>query len=85
MFKYPAASARDVKYPARQAMPFDAGSHSCRRFPGSEGEFIIEGGWQHDLPENMAESATADALRVICDYDLSELEALEPPRGFGRE
>ena len=53
--------------------------------PVQKGNSSSRGDWQHDLPENMAESATADALRVICDYDLSELEALEPPRGFGRD
>jgi len=24
-------------------------------------------------------------LQAICDLDLSELEAIEPPRGFGRD
>jgi hypothetical protein len=41
--------------------------------------------WLDALPENLAESPTADALRAICDFDLSELESLEPPRGFGRD
>jgi hypothetical protein len=26
-----------------------------------------------------------EALRAIADLDLSELEAIEPPRGFGRD
>ena len=30
-------------------------------------------------------SATAEALRAICDLDLSELQAIVPPRGFGRD
>ncbi|MDQ2765331.1 MAG: hypothetical protein M3Y22_18205 [Pseudomonadota bacterium] len=41
--------------------------------------------WLDTLPENLADSATADALRVICDLDLSELASGEPPRGFGRD
>jgi hypothetical protein len=27
----------------------------------------------------------AQALRAVCDLDLSELESVEPPRGFGRD
>jgi hypothetical protein len=41
--------------------------------------------WLNALPENMAESATAEALHAICDLDLSELESIVPPRGFGRD
>lgn len=41
--------------------------------------------WLDGLPENLAESATAEALRAVCDLDLSELESVEPPRGFGRD
>jgi hypothetical protein len=33
----------------------------------------------------LRDSATADTLRAICGFDLAELEALEPPRGFGRD
>ena len=33
------------------------------------------------LPENLTESSTAEALRAICDLDLSELDSVEPPRG----
>ena len=41
--------------------------------------------WRDSLPDNLAESATAEALRVVCDLDLSEVESVEPPRGFGRD
>jgi hypothetical protein len=41
--------------------------------------------WLDALPQNMADSATAEALRTICDLDLSELEGIVPPRGFGRD
>ena len=41
--------------------------------------------WLDALPPSLADSATADALRAICDLDLSELESVEPPRGFGRD
>jgi hypothetical protein len=35
--------------------------------------------------KNMADSGMAEALRAICDLDLSELESIVPPRGFGRD
>ncbi len=41
--------------------------------------------WLDRLPDNLAESAVAQALRSICDLDISELESVEPPRGFGRD
>jgi hypothetical protein len=41
--------------------------------------------WLDSLPESLAESATAEALRAICDLDLSDLAAVEPPRGYGRD
>jgi len=41
--------------------------------------------WLDSLPPSLAESATALALNAICDIDLSELEAVEPPRGYGRD
>ena len=41
--------------------------------------------WLDALPQNMADSATAEALRTICDLVLSELEGIVPPRGFGRD
>ncbi len=41
--------------------------------------------WLDALPQNIADSATAEALRAICDLELSELESIVPPRGFGRD
>ncbi len=40
--------------------------------------------WRDALPESLAGSATAELLEV-CDLDLSVLEAVELPRGFGRD
>ncbi len=40
--------------------------------------------WLDALPPSLADSVTAEALRAICDLDLSVLE-IEPPRGFGRD
>jgi hypothetical protein len=41
--------------------------------------------WLEALPENLQDSATAEALHAICDLDLTELQAIVPPRGFGRD
>jgi hypothetical protein len=41
--------------------------------------------WLDALPQNMEDSATAEALRAIRDLDLSELQSIVPPRGFGRD
>jgi hypothetical protein len=41
--------------------------------------------WLDSLPENLQASATADTLRAICGLDLSDLESVEPPRGFRRD
>ena len=40
--------------------------------------------WLEALPDNQQDSALAEALRAIVELDLSELLAIEPPRGFGR-
>ena len=40
--------------------------------------------WLDSLPENLQDSTTAEALRAICELDLTELQAIIPPRGFGR-
>jgi hypothetical protein len=42
-------------------------------------------GWLDALPDNQQDSALAEALRAIVELDLSELQAIEPPRGFGRD
>jgi hypothetical protein len=41
--------------------------------------------WLEALPTNLQGGATADALQAICDLDFGELQAIEPPRGFGRD
>ena len=40
--------------------------------------------WLDGLPESLADTPTTDALRAVCNLDLSELE-IDPPRGFGRD
>ena len=41
--------------------------------------------WLGALPETLQDTATAEALRTITELDLSELQAIDPPRGFGRD
>ena len=41
--------------------------------------------WLQNLPENLQDTATAEALRAISELDLGELQAIVPPRGFGRD
>ena len=41
--------------------------------------------WRGALPESVTGSATAELLEQVCDLDLSVLEAVELPRGFGRD
>jgi len=41
--------------------------------------------WFQALPDTLQNTATADALCTICELDLSELQAIVPPRGFGRD
>ena len=46
---------------------------------------VEDAAWLESLPENLRDSPLADALQTICDLDLTELEAIIPPRGFGRD
>ena len=41
--------------------------------------------WLDALPDNQQDSALAEVLRAIVELDLSELQAIEPQRGFGRD
>jgi hypothetical protein len=41
--------------------------------------------WLNAPPQNLEASATAEALRAICDLDRSDIESVEPLRGFGRD
>jgi hypothetical protein len=41
--------------------------------------------WLEALPDNLQDGTTADALRAVCDLELTDLQAIDPPRGFGRD
>ena len=41
--------------------------------------------WLDALPDSLHHTATAEVLQAICDLDLTDLQAIAPPRGFGRD
>jgi hypothetical protein len=41
--------------------------------------------WRQALPRSLQDGTTAQALDAICEFDLADLQAIEPPRGFGRD
>jgi hypothetical protein len=41
--------------------------------------------WLDALPESLCESAAAEALQAVIDLDLDEIEAAQPPKGYGRD
>jgi hypothetical protein len=41
--------------------------------------------WLDNLPDNLGGSRLADKLQEIADLDLEELQAIDPPRGYGRD
>jgi len=82
-------AARASATPAvRMRRPLDHRSRA-KRWSDAIAELITLQGqyaaWLEALPENLQDSATAEALLAICDLDLTELEAIVPPRGFGRD
>ena len=43
------------------------------------------GQWLESLPESLQGTALGEKLRAISELDLDELQALEPPLGYGRD
>jgi len=41
--------------------------------------------WLDNLPDNLEGPRLADKLQAIADLDLEELQAIDPPRGYGRD
>ena len=41
--------------------------------------------WLERLPEALEGSPTAEKLQTITELDLDELQAIDPPRGYGRD
>jgi len=42
-------------------------------------------GWLDNLPANLEESRLAEKLQAVVELDLEELQAIDPPRGYGRD
>jgi hypothetical protein len=41
--------------------------------------------WLDHLPTNLDGSPLAEKLQAIAELDLEELQAIDPPRGYGRD
>jgi hypothetical protein len=41
--------------------------------------------WLDNLPPNLEGSRLAEKLQAIAELDLEELQAIDPPRGYGRD
>ena len=41
--------------------------------------------WLDNLPDNLEGSRLADKLQAVAELDLEELQAIAPPRGYGRD
>jgi hypothetical protein len=41
--------------------------------------------WLDTLPANLEASRLAEKLQAIAEIDLGELQAIDPPRGYGRD
>jgi hypothetical protein len=42
-------------------------------------------GWFDNLPANLEGSRLAEKLEAICELDLEDLQAIDLPRGYGRD
>jgi hypothetical protein len=41
--------------------------------------------WFDNLPANLEGSQLAEKLQAVCELDLEELQAIDLPRGYGRD
>ncbi len=41
--------------------------------------------WLDNLPANLEASRLAEKLQAIAELDIEELQAIDPPRGYGRD
>ena len=86
--RYRAARKADTPPVVRRLRPTDHRSRA-KRWHDAVAELIKlqrqYTAWLEALPINLQDSTTSEALQVICDFDLAELQSIEPPRGFGRD
>ena len=85
------ARSRAARTPAVQRADPTPGrpSQPRRRWHDTVAELLVlqteYEAWLEALPDTLQDTATAEALRTISELDLSELQAIDPPRGFGRD
>ncbi len=41
--------------------------------------------WFDNLPENLLVTSLGEKLQAIAELDLESLQAIDPPRGYGRD
>jgi hypothetical protein len=41
--------------------------------------------WLDNLPPNLENSALADKLQTVVEFDLEALQGINPPHGYGRD
>jgi hypothetical protein len=85
--RYRAARAAGVPV-TRNRRPVDRRSRAGRWRDAVETIAVLQAdyaAWLEALPDNQRDGTIAEALQAICDLDLTELQAAEPPRGFGRD
>jgi hypothetical protein len=75
--------------PARPAAPTERIPSRPRRWAAAvatlidlQQEYRI---WLDNLPQSLEESRLADKLQTIVELDLQELQAIDPPLGYGRD
>jgi hypothetical protein len=71
-----------IRRPAERRSRIQRWNDAVAALAELQAEYAI---WLAALLDNQQDSATADALRTIVEFDLSELQSIEPPRGFGRD
>jgi hypothetical protein len=80
--------ARDAGTPVIRTRRQDDHRSRARRWRDAVAELIQlqtqYASWRDALPSNLQNSELAEALQAICDIDLTELQDIHPPRGFGR-
>jgi hypothetical protein len=71
-----------VRHPADRRSRIQRWNDTIAALANLQAEYAA---WLDALPDNQRNSATAEALQAIVDLDFSELQTIEPPRGFGRD
>ena len=74
--------------PVRYRRPQDRRSKPQRWRDAVEVLLTLQAGyreWFDNLPENLLVTSLGDKLQAITELDLESLQAIDPPRGYGRD